>query len=312
MSEPQPAGEAPDWNSLTTELLCPRCGYNLRLLPQPRCPECGLEFVWEDLIAEAETRLESPLFEHQWRRRPFRSFVTTVVLAAFPWWLWRRVPLTADLRLIPLLFLALVVLLAHFGARYAADFASNAHFRWWIQLAFGRGTASPPFDFTEHVGFVMGHFAFALLTWLVLQVFQQTIARFRVRPAHFLRLIVLAWVALLTWHLACDVSWTAFHIILLPVGVSPRWSLWSAEPFLIHVVPYGLFVLSVCLALNVYLKLRRGWLMGASSVVIVMLALAAPLPLLTVIFGGPHHFWDDLLAHLWPGLRVVFHRLLGV
>lgn len=27
-----------------SEVLCPRCGYNQRGLPQPRCPECGLAF----------------------------------------------------------------------------------------------------------------------------------------------------------------------------------------------------------------------------------------------------------------------------
>ena len=29
-------------------LNCYRCGYDLTGLPQPRCPECGLEFAWDD------------------------------------------------------------------------------------------------------------------------------------------------------------------------------------------------------------------------------------------------------------------------
>jgi hypothetical protein len=35
---------APDRDVLASDVLCPRCGYNLRGLPQPRCPECGLTF----------------------------------------------------------------------------------------------------------------------------------------------------------------------------------------------------------------------------------------------------------------------------
>lgn len=30
--------------SLSTELYCPRCGYDVTGLPQPRCPECGCRF----------------------------------------------------------------------------------------------------------------------------------------------------------------------------------------------------------------------------------------------------------------------------
>ena len=29
--------------------ICPRCGYNLTGLAEPRCPECGGEFLWAEL-----------------------------------------------------------------------------------------------------------------------------------------------------------------------------------------------------------------------------------------------------------------------
>jgi hypothetical protein len=32
------------WKVLIQRAVCPKCGYDLRLLPQPRCPECGTEF----------------------------------------------------------------------------------------------------------------------------------------------------------------------------------------------------------------------------------------------------------------------------
>lgn len=80
--------EAPDWDALTIELRCPRCGHDVRRLPQPRCPECGLQFSWGELIAAVEQRLSSPLFEYQWRYRPVRSFFGTLGRALLPWTLW--------------------------------------------------------------------------------------------------------------------------------------------------------------------------------------------------------------------------------
>ena len=74
------------------DLDCPRCGYNLRGLPQPRCPECGL-VVDLDQIRAAQALLSKPLFEYQWRRRPIRSFFSTVWLTVRPWRLWRTVKL---------------------------------------------------------------------------------------------------------------------------------------------------------------------------------------------------------------------------
>jgi hypothetical protein len=33
--------------------MCPKCGYNLTGLPEPRCPECGGEFLWTELRKNA-------------------------------------------------------------------------------------------------------------------------------------------------------------------------------------------------------------------------------------------------------------------
>lgn len=34
---------APDWSTLDFEVTCPRCANNLKMLAQPRCPECELQ-----------------------------------------------------------------------------------------------------------------------------------------------------------------------------------------------------------------------------------------------------------------------------
>jgi hypothetical protein len=46
----------PDWN-----LNCPRCGYDLRQLPEHRCPECGERFDMSDLV-RTWTRKREPRF----------------------------------------------------------------------------------------------------------------------------------------------------------------------------------------------------------------------------------------------------------
>ena len=46
----------PDW-----DLVCRKCGYPLKTLPQHRCPECGLKVVMSELV-QPWTRLREPQF----------------------------------------------------------------------------------------------------------------------------------------------------------------------------------------------------------------------------------------------------------
>src|SRR5207249_584070 len=46
----------PDWPTYESDLFCPLCGYNLRGLEQPRCPECGYAFAWRQLLVETRNR----------------------------------------------------------------------------------------------------------------------------------------------------------------------------------------------------------------------------------------------------------------
>ena len=77
----------PDWT--TTELACPLCGYNLRGLTDPRCPECGFAFRWADLLAAGRDR-HPWLFEHG-RGRNVRTFLSTYARTALPRRFWRTV-----------------------------------------------------------------------------------------------------------------------------------------------------------------------------------------------------------------------------
>ncbi len=54
---------------------CPQCDYDLRGLPEPRCPECGKFFSASDVAAYAE------------RRWPPQRFFRTLILATTPWFI---------------------------------------------------------------------------------------------------------------------------------------------------------------------------------------------------------------------------------
>ncbi len=66
----------PDWSTIDWDVHCPLCGYNLRGLNVPRCPECGYRFAWKEVLDP--NRREHPyLFEHH-PGRNFWSFRKTV------------------------------------------------------------------------------------------------------------------------------------------------------------------------------------------------------------------------------------------
>ncbi len=99
------------------ELVCPRCDYSLRGLVDPRCPECGFAFAWEELTDLGRDN-HRWLFEHG-RGRTVRTFVATWLRTAWPVRFWRAVTPANPVRLgrllvywwvgcIPLLLLGLV------------------------------------------------------------------------------------------------------------------------------------------------------------------------------------------------------------
>jgi hypothetical protein len=58
-------------------LLCPLCEYDLRGLEEPRCPECGYRFEWQELT-DPKLRQHPYLFEHH-RRHNLWSFFRTLI-----------------------------------------------------------------------------------------------------------------------------------------------------------------------------------------------------------------------------------------
>lgn len=78
-SSSAPAG--PDWLQITHDVHCPLCEYNLRGIREPRCPECGYRFEWEEVLNPR--RAEHPyLFEHHPRHNIWSWWRTLIG----SWW----------------------------------------------------------------------------------------------------------------------------------------------------------------------------------------------------------------------------------
>lgn len=87
-SPPAPPSDAPDWDAIEEDIHCPLCEYNLRGLTVPRCPECGYQFDWPELL-DPTKRLHSYLFEHH-PERNFKSFWQTAIGSLMPRTFWRK------------------------------------------------------------------------------------------------------------------------------------------------------------------------------------------------------------------------------
>ena len=72
-----PAAPAAPASAEGEAILCPMCDYDLRGLVEPRCPECGYTFDWQDLRDPAR-RLHKYVFEHH-PERNVRSFLRTMI-----------------------------------------------------------------------------------------------------------------------------------------------------------------------------------------------------------------------------------------
>ena len=301
--------EAPDWSTLETDLHCPRCEYNLRMLTQARCPECGLVFDWQELIAAAERERECPIFEYQWQRRPVRSALYTVWLAVQPWWLWRTVKLEFEPRIGPLLVLAalafvqaflLDALLAGAWTAYMLGGVTNpaAYLRYtlsWSALSLILQTQIAPL----------------LIVLGAIAVYRLTLVRYRIRFVHLVRIAVMAWIGWIWSHLLIMIPLHAAGFALLLSGRPPNWMpRWTAEA--IDGLALGIYFASLAWAFHSYLRLSRAWLAAAASLVLATVAITVFTVAYTV-YGRRRTFGDSLapLDEWIPGLQWFCLRVLS-
>jgi hypothetical protein len=189
-------------------VLCPLCTYDLRGLIEPRCPECGYQFVWAELLNE-KRKTHPYLFEHH-PRNSLRSFSRTAIEGFVPIRFWRTLRPQMTPRpgrlyqywiLCTLLPALLGILLI--AARAAVDnfyppSASISLFLWR-----GPGVPLPPQPrpgFADNIDriselatpflLLAGLIVFwTICTYLALLVFQQTMNKAQIRRIHVLRCV---------------------------------------------------------------------------------------------------------------------------
>ena len=182
-----PRGDAP-------ALPCPLCAYDLRGLAEPRCPECGYAFTWDEL-RDPRRRFHPYLFEHHPGRNAW-AFIQTLLGGVMPRVFWRtlhptqpsrprRIVLYWLLCALPLAALAVAHwafltqgLLASLGPARAGAYDPARLARWLTGYDLDGGA----YGLTA-----LACLAWPWLTLLSLLVFQISLRRARLRTSHVLR-----------------------------------------------------------------------------------------------------------------------------
>ena len=297
----------PDWSATTYDLACPRCGYNLRMLTVARCPECGLCFSWSEILRAAEDeRNGSWTFEYRWHRKPLKAFIQTAGLCLLPWRLWRRLPLTSTPRVGPLLLLIPATALLFLVVSAAVDLVWHEYIKLFSATFRGqRSFAGFPWSWSldEHLRQLGTLLLLGLPLWLAVQVFRQTIARYRIRRAHILPVFVFAWMNV--------VVWSGLIEAVLTIGTMPyMW--WRQTQFPAFVftaagtIPSVMLLTSIGFAFSTYLKVRGGWLWAVVVLALAAFFVAVPGLLLSVFYydAFSNAYWDAI-AEWFPGIHLL-------
>jgi len=107
MDSPTATSAPPDWSRIERDILCPLCDYNLRGLSEARCPECGYQFNWDEVLNE-HLRPHAYLFEHH-PERNIQSFLRTLFESWIAWRFWKSVYPTQQLRVRRLVIYSLLI-----------------------------------------------------------------------------------------------------------------------------------------------------------------------------------------------------------
>jgi hypothetical protein len=143
-------------------------------------------------------------------------------------------------------------------------------------------------------------------------VYRFTMLRFRIRPAHLLRIAVIAWV-----------GWIAFDLVTQLVGYAatvPQVVSRSrmSSPLLGWIEKGGrvcalvLFGASIALAFGQYLRLRRAWVAALASMTLATVAITV-FTISSTVYGRRRTFGDSLapLDEWIPGLQWFCLRVLS-
>jgi hypothetical protein len=126
----------PDWQSIGEEILCPLCEYDLQGLSEPRCPECGYTFEWQDLI-DPTRRLHRYVFEHH-PERNVSSFWQTTSGILRPRRFWRSLQPVQPSNPRRLVLYWLLAMLLAYGLFEVVTGGCIMYFNGWLNFAANR------------------------------------------------------------------------------------------------------------------------------------------------------------------------------
>jgi len=259
-----------DWGRLLPldDLRCEKCAYQLFALPEQRCPECGTAFHWAEVLAAARSR-GSRLFEFVWSTDPLRGFFRSVYLAALrPRKLWAEYHVRVPPRFLPLLLFTVAQWLL---------FARGWHVVAWLgdpaMNAVATWIGSPlTFVYRFRVGplFLPSMAMWYVVSFASLQLLFQTKRRLDIRWLHTLRVYAHATV----FASLCTVGWCVSEMLLdATLFVSP--TLIGASPAAYSLLAQAVFAVGLLatwahlwIGLHYHLKVPRGWLVAAACLLI--------------------------------------------
>lgn len=218
---------APDWEATTNEICCPLCEYNLRGLSDARCPECGSQYTWAELL-DPRRREHPYLFEHH-PERNWWSFWRTVMGGLNPQAFWttlhpmQRISRTR-LFLYGVILISMGVALFLFGQCWAV--VEQNYWLFGISVVTELSMLIQGISARIHAPSIWNEF-FVVVAWLVISGVSLMMMRGSIRNAganylHVLRVSIYA-SDLILWFLlaqACmTVSLHIAHIALVSVGL---------------------------------------------------------------------------------------------
>jgi hypothetical protein len=252
---------------------CPLCEYDLRGLAEPRCPECGYHFTWEEL-SDPSRRFHPYLFEHHPERNRW-SFWNTLLAGLLPIRFWstlfptqpsrpQRIVAYWVLCSVPLLVVTAVHL-------WVTGTAAVSQLRMWrapappwplvVRMTHVRDTDAGGYGFLA-----LASLAWPWLTMASLLVFQVSLRRAKLRGWHVLRCALYAG----------DLTLWCGLLLGLQVGIAISIGSWPPREFgwlapLLAAVVLSLLVYRLWTAYRLYLRFDHALATVLASQAMVLL-----------------------------------------
>ncbi len=318
-----------DWQHVVPleQLTCGKCDYHLYGLNETRCPECGESFDWGQVLDEFRRR-QKPLFEYHWRKKPFRSFMSSWWLAMRPWKLWRLVdvhdpPLTKGTGI----FLSVLVCI-HVFSGSALGLLATYCYKFLLMILISNHMIIPYSSFyfyqrldgkNNYIGDAIGlihhtwqcpSLLLPLLCWSLagfvsLMLLRQSIKLCRVRTAHIARLYVYSMVPVAMG----TVIYFAF-IFVGEVGVAFfaffKWANPNSFPVsmdqirsVVWIPTWCFVVMSMALGFRRYIKMKHAWSVAVACQIIAFLIVAC---LGIIPFSVVYRFLSYFDSGIWPSV----------